>query len=172
MIENVLNVQREVKVKSLFSRRSTRSLWTTGRRNSFRVPTASGPDNADGWTRSGRPRRSGSITAIDCSKSKGAADAQVNDDRRRRRSKVSRNDPLTRKRRQIEVAKLCARDRRQRAVRVRTSKAWTLVDLAIEIPVLTGDDIEGLTGVRDHHHLRRESVAQTRAPKRAGRSDR
>src|SRR5690349_7091157 len=112
MIKEILEANRDVQVVSLLTcRRATATtLWSN-----------------TGWT----CRRS--ITTIEVSKSKRAADAQVNYKRAWRRTEVSRNDRLTREGRQIEFSKARTPDVVCRAVSICSGKTVSLIELPIEI---------------------------------------
>src|SRR6185369_463953 len=116
MIQQILKVDRDVQVVSLLTCRGTATaLWSSTCRSRSTTATRSrncgAAARSTAWsTRTTRRTRSRSVTTIDVSKSKRAADAKVNHKRARRVTKVARNDRLAGQWRQIEVSKTRAPD--------------------------------------------------------------
>src|SRR5687767_9497635 len=157
MVQNVLEVERDVQIETLFTRRSTRSLWATW--SNWATHSRSARASCDdvwtaGATRSRSRRRC--VTTVDRAESKRPTNSQIHNKRSRRLSEVSRNDLLTRKRYQIEIAKRRASDRREGTVGVWTSKAGTFIHLPVQIQVLPGDDIERWTTGRDRERIQHD----------------
>src|SRR5215213_8958148 len=97
MIQKILKVDRDVQVVSLLTcRGAATTLWSSSRDS--RSATSSGSRASTRGARGAGPTRrtrSRSVTTIDVSKSKRAAEAKVNDKRARRLAEVARNDRLT-----------------------------------------------------------------------------
>src|ERR1041385_3759816 len=147
MIQNILEVDGHVQGVALLTRSSAAAaaLWSNCR----------GSRSTNCWTtsRSGRGLSGGfrcrSVAVVNDTKCKRAADTKVNYESARRLTVVTRNDHFARQRRQVEVAKTRAPDRRQRAIRIRCGKAGSLIQLSIDITIETSGNVESRPGVRD-----------------------
>src|ERR1044071_1645142 len=89
------------------------------------------------------------LSTVDSPKSKRTTDTKISNKGSGRVSIVTRNDRLARQRRQIEVAKTRTPDIHRRTISVRGGKAGALVELTIEVSILSGNDVEPRPRVRD-----------------------
>src|SRR5215216_2843513 len=158
-VENVLEVNRHVQIVSLLTRSSratTLRTWPT-RPNSLRRRSSN-------WSRSGGSCGS-SVTPVDIPKSKCTTDTKISDKRAWRLSEVTRHDRLAGQRRQVEITETSTPDIRRRTIRVWTSKTRALIDLTIEVAILSGRDVESGSGIRDderiQHHFPPRQVNST-----------
>src|SRR5215813_5122728 len=125
MIEEILEVDRDVQVISLFTGCCARAaLWTCPNCRHLGAGTAGyrwttwstrrtliSRSTTAGYTLSGRSR-CGSVASMDNTKRKRATDAQVNHKRSGRLPEVTRNERFAGQGRQVEVAKSRTPDRR------------------------------------------------------------